>query len=148
VTVAGEGNAAAMSRGEGAARGVAGAVAMSVMRAVTTRLSLVGTTPPDAIAFERAPRLLALLPRWTRRPAIEFGHLMYGGIAGAAYAGLPAGFRTVRGSGPAYGFATWLLYEAVVAPALGLSHARRRRPVERLALAADHVLYGLVLTGR
>jgi hypothetical protein len=148
VTVAGEGNAAAMSRGEGVARGVAGAVAMSLMRAVTTRLGLVGRTPPDAIAFERAPRLLARLPQWTRRPAIELGHLTYGGAIGAAYVGLPARFRTLQWSGPAYGLATWVLYEGVVAPALGLSHAGRHRPVERLALAADHVLYGLVLARR
>ena len=137
-----------MSKGEVAARGVAGAVAMSLMRAVTTRLGLVARTPPDAIALERAPSLVARLPRWTRRPAIELGHLSYGGAAGAAYASLPDGLRARRASGPAYGIATWLLYEAVLAPALGLSHAGRRRPVERLALAADHVLYGLVLSRR
>ena len=134
-----------MSTGEGVARGVAGAVAMSLMRAVTTRLGLVGKTPPDAIASERAPQLVARLPPWTRRPAIELGHLSYGGLAGAAYAALPDVLRAHRASGPVYGFATWLLYEAVLAPTLGLSHARRRRPVERIALAADHVLYGLVL---
>ena len=129
-------------------RGVAGAVAMSLMRAATTRLGLVGKTPPDAIATERAPRLLAALPRWTARPVIELGHLTYGGVAGAVYASLPDRVRGTRGSGPAYGLATWLLYEAALAPALGLSHAKRRRPVERLALAADHLLYGLVLARR
>ena len=113
---------------------------MSVMRAVTTRLGLVARTPPDAIALERAPRLVGRLPGWTRRPAIELGHLGYGGVAGAAYASLP---DTLRAR-----LATWLLYEAFVAPALGLSHARRRRRIERLALAADHVLYGLVLSRR
>jgi hypothetical protein len=137
-----------MSPGQGAVKGVAGALAMSVMRAVMTRIGLVARTPPDAIAFERAPRLLTRLPRWTRRPAIELGHLAYGGVAGAAYARLPGGVRELRASGPAFGIATWLLYEAVLAPALGLSHAGRRRRVERLALAADHVLYGLVLGRR
>ena len=129
-------------------RGVAGAVAMSVMRAATTRAGLVRRTPPDAIALERAPRLVAGLPRAARRPAIELGHLTYGGAAGAVFAALPGLPRGSRWGGPAYGLATWLLYEAVLAPALGLSHARRRRPVERLALAADHVLYGLVLGRR
>ena len=119
---------------------------MSLMRAVTTRLGLVARTPPDAIAFERAPRLVAGLPPWTRRPAIELAHLAYGGFAGVAYARLPDNVRTRPGSGPAYGIATWLLYQELLAPALRLSHARRRRPVERLALAADHVLYGLVLS--
>lgn len=141
-----DGNAARMSAGEGAVRGIAGAVAMSLMRAVTTRAGLVARTPPDAIALERAPRLVAGLPRRLRRPAIELGHLTYGGIAGAAYATLPEAVRRFRASGPAYGIATWLVYEGVVAPALGLSHARRPRRVERLALAADHVLYGLVLS--
>ena len=129
-------------------RGVAGAIAMSLMRAVTTRLGLVGRTPPDAIAIERAPRLLFRLPRPARRPSIELAHLTYGGAAGVAYAGLPGAVHGSRWSGPAYGLATWLLYEAVVAPALGLSHAKRRRPVERLALAADHLLYGLFLPRR
>jgi hypothetical protein len=118
---------------------------MSLVRAVTTRAGLVRRTPPDAIALERAPRLLARLPPWTRRPAIELGHVTYGGFAGAAYVRLPEAARGTRVAGPAYGLAIWLLYEAVLAPALGLSHARRRRPVERIALAADHLLYGLVL---
>lgn len=119
---------------------------MSLVRAVTTRLGLVARTPPDAIALEGAPRLVARLPPWTRRPAIELAHLAYGGFAGVAYARLPEAVRTRRVSGPAYGIATWLFYEEVLAPALRLSHARRRRPVEQLALAADHVLYGLVLS--
>lgn len=118
---------------------------MSLMRAATTRLGLVGRTPPDAIALERAPGVVSRLPGPARRPAIELGHLTYGGAAGAAYAALPERARSLRWSGPAYGLATWLLYEAVIAPALGLSHARRRRLVERLALAADHAVYGLVL---
>ena len=40
----------------------------------------------------------------------------------------------------------WLGFELGIAPALGLSQAKRVRPVDRLALAADHVLYGLVLS--
>jgi hypothetical protein len=32
------------------------------------------------------------------------------------------------------------------APVLGLSQAKRARPVDRLALAGDHLLYGVVLT--
>jgi hypothetical protein len=37
-------------------------------------------------------------------------------------------------------------FEMGIAPALGLSQAKRARPVDRLALAADHLLYGLVLS--
>jgi hypothetical protein len=45
-----------------------------------------------------------------------------------------------------YGLVVWLGFELGIAPALGLSQAKRVRPVDRLALAADHVLYGLVLS--
>ena len=45
-----------------------------------------------------------------------------------------------------YGLVVWLGFELGIAPVLGLSQAKRARPVDRLALAADHLLYGLVLT--
>jgi hypothetical protein len=45
-----------------------------------------------------------------------------------------------------YGLAVWLGFEMGIAPALGLSQAKRVRLVDRLALAADHLLYGLVLS--
>ena len=45
-----------------------------------------------------------------------------------------------------YGLVVWLGFELGIAPVLGLSQAKRVRPVDRLALAADHVLYGLVLS--
>jgi len=38
----------------------------------------------------------------------------------------------------------WLGFELAIAPALGLSQAKHVRAVDRLALAADHLLYGLV----
>ncbi|MGZ4325724.1 MAG: hypothetical protein ACXVV5_27135 [Solirubrobacteraceae bacterium] len=41
----------------------------------------------------------------------------------------------------------WLGFELGIAPVLGLSQTKRPRPVDRLALAADHLLYGLVLAG-
>jgi hypothetical protein len=40
----------------------------------------------------------------------------------------------------------WIGFEAGIAPALGLTQARELRLVERLALAADHLLYGLILS--
>jgi hypothetical protein len=40
----------------------------------------------------------------------------------------------------------WLGFEAGIAPALGLSQAKRPRPIERAAFAADHLLYGYVLS--
>ena len=50
-------------------------------------------------------------------------------------------------AGPAYGLVVWLGFELGIAPALGLSQAKRARLVDGLALAADHLLYGLVLSG-
>jgi hypothetical protein len=46
-----------------------------------------------------------------------------------------------------YGLVLWLGFELGIAPVLGLSQATRLRPVDCLALAADHLLYGLVLSG-
>jgi hypothetical protein len=40
----------------------------------------------------------------------------------------------------------WWGFELGIAPALGLSQAKRARPVDRIALPADHLLYGLVLS--
>jgi hypothetical protein len=42
----------------------------------------------------------------------------------------------------------WLGFELGIAPLLGLSQAKRLRLAERGALAADHLLYGLVLSER
>ena len=55
-------------------------------------------------------------------------------------------FAVAAGQGPIYGLVVWLGFELGVAPALGLSQSKRLRPVERLTLAADHLLYGLVLS--
>ena len=67
----------------------------------------------------------------------------------AGSADLPR-IRTVRRrvwAGPVYGLMVWLGFEFGIAPALGLRQAKRVRLVDRLALAADHLLYGLVLSG-
>jgi hypothetical protein len=50
-------------------------------------------------------------------------------------------------TGPAYGLLVWLGFEPGIAPMLGLKQTKRVRPVDRLALATDHPIYGLVLSG-
>jgi len=40
----------------------------------------------------------------------------------------------------------WFFYEAVMAPLLGTKHQRRLPLRERVALMADHVLYGLIVS--
>jgi len=127
-------------------RGAIAAAAMTGMRAITVDLGLVEQTPPQAIARQRAHGLLRRVPRKRRRAAIEIAHWSYGAAGGAAFAALPETLRRRAWAGPAYGLVVWLGFELCLAPLLGLRQARRQRPVERAALAADHLLYGLVLS--
>ena len=85
-------------------------------------------------------------PAQRRRAAIELAHWGYGAAGGAAFAALPEALRRRAWAGPIYGFATWLGFELALAPALGLSQATKPRPLERPALAVDHLLYGFVLS--
>jgi len=133
-----------------AARGAVGAMAMTGMRVITTELGLVDQTPPQAIARQRARgarALLRLAPRKQRRGLIETSHWAFGAGGGAVFGALPRGLRSRAWAGPVYGLAVWLGFEMGIAPALGLSQAKRLRVIDRLALAADHLLYGLVLSG-
>jgi len=134
--------------GRAVARGVVAAMAMSGMRRLTTGLGLVDEEPPEQIAREGVPGLLARVPPNLREPAIELAHWTYGGAGGAAFGVLPAALRRRVWAGPAYGLATWLVFETAVAPLLGLRRTRESRPLERAAIAADHVLYGVVVAGR
>lgn len=129
-----------------ALRGSIAAMAMSGMRVLTTELGLVEEPPPQAIFRQRARGLLRLVPRGRRRAAIELAHWGYGAGGGAAFALLPRELRDRPWAGPVYGLAVWLGFEAALAPLLGLEQAQKPRPVERVALAFDHLLYGLVLS--
>jgi hypothetical protein len=121
-------------------------MAMSGFRTFTVDLGLVKQTPPEAIAKQRAHGILRMVPRKRRRAAIEAMHVGYGAFGGAVFGLLPDGVRRAAWAGPVYGLVLWLGFELGIAPALGLSQAKRPRPVERAALAADHLLYGLVLS--
>jgi hypothetical protein len=127
-------------------RGAIAAAAMTGMRAFTVDVGLVDQTPPQAIAKQRAKGLLRRVPRGRRRAAIELAHWTYGAVGGAAYAVLPQKIRRQPWSGPAYGLLVWVGFEVCLAPVLGLKQAKKQRPAERAALAADHLLYGLVLS--
>lgn len=121
-------------------------MAMSGMRTVTTRFGLVGETPPRAIIRQRAGVLLRRVPRERRQGAIEIFHWTYGAGGGVVFGLLPEGVRRAAWAGPVYGLVLWAGFELAIAPVLGLKQAKRARPVERLALAADHLLYGFVLS--
>jgi hypothetical protein len=133
----------------GAAWGTVGAMAMTGMRVITTELGLVEQTPPEAVSRQRARGLRKLVrraPRKQRRGMIEAAHWAFGAGGGAAFGALPREVRSRRWVGPVYGLLVWLGFELGIAPALGLRQAKRVRPVDRAALAADHLLFGLVLS--
>jgi hypothetical protein len=127
-------------------RGAIAAMAMTGMRAFTVDLGIVEQTPPQAIFKQRARALIRRVPRGRRRAAVEVAHWAYGAGGGAAFAMLPEGVRRKPWAGPVFGLAVWLGFEAGVAPLLGLKQAQKLRAAERGALAADHLLYGLVLS--
>ena len=129
-----------------ALRGAIAAMAMSGMRAFTISLGIVEESPPQAIFRQRARMLIHRVPRKRRRAAVELAHWGYGALGGAAFTVLPKTVRRRAWAGPIYGLATWASFEAVIAPALGLTQAKKLRVAERVALAADHLLYGLVLS--
>ncbi len=125
--------------------GVVGAMAMSGMRTMTSELGLVGETPPEAVAKQGANTLLKQVPPKLRGAAIELTHWGFGAVGGSLFGVLPRRVRRRGWTGPAYGLLVWLSFELGLAPALGLSQARRLRLSERAAFAADHLLYGLIL---
>ena len=118
---------------------------MTGMRAFTAGVGLVDQTPPQAIAKQRRAARSGSSRASGRRAAIELMHWGYGAVGGAAFGVLPDEIRRRRWSGPIYGLVVWLGFELGVAPVLGLSQAKEPRPVDRAGLAADHLLYGLVL---
>ena len=128
-----------------AGRGAVAAMAMTGMRAFTVSLGIVDQTPPQAIFKQKARGVAALVPRKRRRAAVELCHWGYGAVGGAAFGLLPDELRRQPYAGPLYGLVIWLGFELGMAPALGLSQAKELRPVDRAGLAADHLLYGLVL---
>jgi hypothetical protein len=130
----------------GAMRGAIGAMAMSGMRTFTVDLGLLEQTPPEAITKQRARGLLRMIPRKRRRAAIEAMHVAYGAVGGGMFGALPDPVRRRAWAGPIYGLVLWLGFELGIAPLLGLKQAKQPRPVERVALAVDHLLYGFVLS--
>jgi hypothetical protein len=128
-----------------ALRGAIAAAAMTGMRTLTVNLGLVEQPPPQAVA-EQGSRLLAKVPPDRRRAAIELAHWAYGAQGGALFGMLPEALRRMPWAGPLYGLGLWAGFELGIAPVLGLPHAKEPRTTDRVALAADHALYGLVLS--
>ncbi|WP_422773004.1 hypothetical protein ACN28C_08630 [Plantactinospora sp. WMMC1484] len=128
----------------GAARGGVAAMAMSGLRQATTGLGLVRQTPPESVLAHTAPRLFQRVPVERRRAVIELLHWSYGAGGGLLFGLLPRPLRRRSWIGPLYGFAFWTVFEAALAPALGIDK-HREGVRQRAALLVDHLLYGVVV---
>lgn len=132
--------------GRGALEGAIASMAMSGVRLFTTEMGWVKEVPPETIMGQKARPALRRLPRRYRRAAIELFHWAYGSGGGAAFGALPAVLRRRRFAGIGYGLGLWLGFEALLAPALGLERPRTHPVAERVATAADHALYGYIVS--
>jgi hypothetical protein len=97
------------------------------------------------MADEAIPKLIAAVPEPMRPAVVDLLHPGYGTLGGAVYTAVPQRRRRHWASGPVYGMALWLGYNAGTVPLLRLHAERRRRPHELAMPAADHLLYGLVI---
>jgi hypothetical protein len=131
-----------------AGRGVLGSMAMTGMRRMTTAAGLVKQAPPEEVAWHGFPSVFARVPPDKREEAVELAHWAFGAAAGAGFALLPDAVRRRRAAGPVYALVVWAGFELLAAPALGLPRSREPRIAERIAIAADHVLYGAVIAPR
>jgi hypothetical protein len=118
-----------------AMRGAIASMAMTGMRVLSISLGIVEQAPPQQLAGES---------RGQRRALVELGHWGVGALAGAGFGALPRDWRERPWTGPVYGLVIWTSFEAT-AKALGLPHAERAGITGRLAIAADHAVYGFVL---
>jgi hypothetical protein len=127
-----------------ATRGAVAAMAMTGLRQMTTSLGFVERTPPESVLSETAPQLLYRVPVDRRAALVEAIHWAYGAFGGGVFGALPRNVRRHPWTGPAYGVAFWGMFYWLIRPALGLD-ASHDRPPQRLALLADHLLYGAVV---
>ncbi|MCW2713915.1 MAG: hypothetical protein JWN88_962 [Frankiales bacterium] len=130
----------------GAAAGLTGTTAMSVLMLLSDRLGLLGRQPPQAIS-DRAVHLVGGdLPSESESRALGvLAHLGFGVAAGGAYALLPARLPPVlRGS--AWGLLVYAVSYQGWVPALGaLPPASRDRRDRVAVMVTSHLVYGAVL---
>ncbi|MEA2430454.1 MAG: hypothetical protein QOI19_927 [Thermoleophilaceae bacterium] len=131
-----------------ALRGAIGAMAMTGMRTFTADAGLLRETPPQSIAKQRRPTgVLSYVPKNRRRAFVELMHWSVGVGGGAMFGAMPDGLRRTPWFGPVYGVGILLSYDFGIAPLLGLKQSKRPKATEQAALIADHLLYGLILSG-
>ncbi len=110
-------------------------MAMTGVRRMTTSLGLLERPPPERILPAR------------RAEVVELSHWLFGAAAGAVFGAVVRPRAHGSWVGPAYGLAIWGGFEAAVAPFLGPEHPGVNSIASRLAVAADHVLYGVIVGG-
>lgn len=130
------------------ARGLVAAMAMTGMRTATANVGLMERSPPEALAERHAPRQIQRLSEGGRTAVTELAHWSYGAAGGAMFGLLPRRVRAWPWTGPLYGLAVWLSFEAGIAPLLGVQRTMRSRILGRAVVALDHALYGVVVAGR
>ena len=127
-------------------RGIVGAMAMTGIRMFAQHLGLIRDDPPARLARKQAKGLLKSVPRKRRGAVVELIHWAMGARSAFVFGLLPERVRMKPWSGPLYGVLTWLGFDAVIAPALGLKQRRWPHGAERAVFIVDHLLFGLVLS--
>jgi hypothetical protein len=118
-------------------------MAMTGARRMTTALGLVRETPPDAVLDRIGTGTHLHMTSRARTSASELAHWGYGAAGAVTFGSLPPALRGSRLAGPVFGLGVWLVFETVIARVFRLQRTGGRR--ERAALAADHILYGLLI---
>ena len=127
-------------------RGIVGAMAMTGVRVFALHAGLIREDPPSRLTRKRARGLVKKVPRRRRRVFVELAHWAMGAAFGLVFGLLPERIRLKLWAGPLFGVAMWAGFDAVVAPALGLTERGWPKGRERTVFIADHVLFGLVLS--
>lgn len=130
------------------ARGVVASMAMTGMRTFSAAVGNREQAPPEAIVKKLGPPPLRHAPARKRESLTELVHWTYGGIGGAVFGALPDRVRGHPAAGPVYGLAVWLGFELALAPLLHVHAAKEHQVAWRALIAADHLLYGVVVGGR
>ena len=119
-------------------RGVIGAMAMTGVRVFAVHAGLIREDPPSRLVRKKKK---GRQNRWV----VELVHWSMGGVFGIVYGLLPDEVRRRAWSGPVFGLLVWLGFDAVIAPALGLTERDWPKGRERAVFVADHLLFGFVL---
>jgi uncharacterized membrane protein YagU involved in acid resistance len=127
-------------------RGIVGAMAMTGMRVFAIHAGLIREDPPSRLTRKQARGLVKKVPRRRRRVVVELVHWAMGAVLGLIFGLLPERIRLKLWAGPLYGVVAWAGFDAVVAPALGLTDRDWPKGRERTVFVVDHLLFGLVLS--